>query len=235
MDCRCATSVLDNSIQTFQFTPKNLGPSSAHCSGLWIWFIRCLYDISTYRSHQSQSEMWFKPTSKLFTLPVFSILGNNSTIHQDGQTRTLGVTLHTYFSLSPLVAYQSPNPVNYASSMYLLYPSTSLHFLLPPSSVPATIFSLLPFHSVFVGSGHHKILQTGWLKKTEIYSISRNLHKPQIKVQQGRFLMRILFLAHRYPPSHYVLTWPSPLFLQGHQFYQIRIPCHWPLWTLIIS
>lgn len=106
-------SALVNSIRTFQFTPKNLCPQFTPL--LWIWIIRCLYGISIWRSHQSQSEMWFKPTRKLFIPLVFSISGNNSTIHLVRQDRTLGVSLHTYFSLSPLVPYQSSNPINYAS------------------------------------------------------------------------------------------------------------------------
>lgn len=103
-----------------------------------------------YRSHQSQSEMWFKPTSKLFILPVFSILGNNSTIHQDGQARTLGVTLHTYFSSHRFchINHQilSITPPQYMSCIHLLLSISC--YLLPQSQLPSFLFYLSTVYSL---------------------------------------------------------------------------------------
>lgn len=125
-------SALVNSIRTFQFTPKNLCPQFTPL--LWIWIIRCLYGISIWRSHQSQSEMWFKPTRKLFIPLVFSISGNNSTIHLVRQDRTLGVSYTLIFPSHRLclINHQilSIMPPKYISCIHLLLSiSSATNFL----------------------------------------------------------------------------------------------------------
>lgn len=55
---------------------------------------------------------------------------------------------------------------------------------------------------------HSKISLTGWLHQQTFISYFWRLGSPRPRDKQIQFLARALFLACRWLPSYYVLTWP---------------------------